>query len=91
MPTHGQQAPIGNLGRAGNHPTLDQSAVLAAEIHHLEHAWPRLRHARVPARDLRVTQATRSYAWLSQRPPSNLDCTIKRNHSLAACEPATLG
>jgi hypothetical protein len=91
MPAHEQQTSVSDLGRAVNHPTLDQRAVLAAEVHHIEHAWPNTRHARVPARDLRVTQATRRHAWLSQWPPSDLDRTIERNHSLAACKPAALG
>ena len=91
MPAHEQQTSVSDLGRAVNHPTLDQRAVLAAEVHHIEHAWPNTRHARVPARDLRVTQATRRHTWLSLRPPSDLDCTIERNHSLAVCEAAALG
>jgi hypothetical protein len=62
MPTHEQQAPVGNLGRTGNYPTLDKSAVFADEVVHFEDTRPQLRHARVAARDLRIGQTTRGHA-----------------------------
>jgi hypothetical protein len=69
VPTHEQQTSVSDLGRAGNHPTLDKGAILAAEILHVERTRPRLRDARVAARD--VTQTTRRHARLSLWPLSD--------------------